>query len=90
MFCALVSLDAASKPFTFISLVVMLLTEASVKKSDDIKKDQIYHPSPLRTVTHDAPWSFLLQLKRETFCVMRKATWQFYVFEVFLSLDWYY
>ena len=41
-FSALVSFNAARKPFTSISFVVMLLTEASVKESDGIRKDQIY------------------------------------------------
>ena len=40
----------------------MWLTEASVKESDVIKKDQIY---PLNTATHDAPWSFLSSFKMQ-------------------------
>ena len=58
MFSALVSFNAPRKPCTSISFVVMLLTEAFVKESDGIRKDQIY---PLRTAIHDAFRSLLFQ-----------------------------
>ena len=38
------SLKADCTDFTSISFVVMLLTEASLKESDGIRKDQIYPP----------------------------------------------
>ena len=45
MFCALMNFNAPRKPFTSIYFVIMLSTEAFVKESDGIRKDQIYPPS---------------------------------------------
>ena len=64
-------------PTFLISFVVMLLTEASVKESDGIRKEQIYPASPLRTATQDAPWIELIVIHRIDTRLRRKSSFIF-------------
>ena len=60
IFFELVSFNAARNSLTFISFVVILLTEASVKESDGIKKTRLTPPPPPPLLPlHGDPWCSL-------------------------------